>query len=637
MLQNLRDQTQGTGFKVLVGFLVVALLFGFGVSGVFGGADPKIATVGDFDITQNVLALETDREKARLLSRAGPDFDINSIDTLQLQEYSLNQVISRQVMYQTANELGVAVSPEVVNDELVNAEAYQVDGQFNEAVYRQQVNALRYTPAGFVEEFTNALGTQQLQAAIFDTASLPEWELAQIVRVVNQRRDLAFLALRVDDYLDQVEVSEDEIALRYEEEQTAYMTELKVDAQYIELSVDDLLDDPEVIVEQSDIVQTYNAERDQALSSEQRDSSHILIQINSNRDEAAALELATEVSTRLSAGEDFAALAQEFSEDPGSATNGGSLGALGKGIFDPAFEDALWALETVGEATGPVLTDFGYHIIRLDEIVASTYPPLEELAEGIETRMRREVAAGLFADRALEIERSVYDEGYSLNETAGALGLTVASAQGVARSTPPLALNDPALMAALFSDEVLDGRNSEPVEVGGERIVVVRVENQIEPQPIALQDVTAQIRDELAREKAIAAIERDRASAFESLQSGVAVAEVAEQIGGEWRTFELAGRGGSSAIPPEVIERAFAMARPAPGAKSVSSVDLADGAAIVTVTRVVQGDINTTTEAEMQELRRLTESRAARFDFQGFFQAAEKDLNVNRPASSPAS
>lgn len=637
MLQNLREQTQGTGFKVLVGFLVVALLFGFGVSGVLGGPDPKIATVGDFDITQNVLALETDREKARLLSRAGPDFDLNSIDTLQLQEYALNQVISRQVMYQTAGDLGVAVSPDVVNDELVNAEAYQVDGQFNEAVYRQQVNMLRYTPAGFVEEFSNALGTQQLQSAIFDSATLPEWELAQIIRVVSQRRDIAFLALRVGDYLDEVEVSDEEIALRYEEEQAAFMTELKVDAQYIEFGIDDLVDDPSVTVSEEDILTTYNAERDQALSSEQRDSSHILISINAERDEAAALELATEISTRLIGGEEFAALAEQFSEDPGSAGNGGSLGAVGKGIFDPAFEDALWALESAGQATGPVLTEFGYHIIQLDEIVASTYPPLEELAEGIESRMRREAAASLFADRALEIERSVYDEGYSLSETATALGLSVANVQSVARSAPPLALNNPAVMDALFSDEVLDGRNSEPVEVDGERVVVVRVENQIQPEPIALEDVSSQIRDTLAREKAISSIERDRAAAFESLESGASAGEVAQQVGGEWRTFELAGRGGSSAIPPEVVERAFAMPRPAAGGKSIASVDLADGSALVTVTRVVQGDINTTTEVEMQELRRLTESRSARFDFQGFFQAAEKELDVNRPARSPAS
>ena len=632
MLQNLRDQTQSSGFKILIGLIVFALVFGFGVSGVFGGGEPTIAEVGDFEINQNVLALEAEREKMRRLSRAGPDFDPASMDTLEIQQSALNQLINRQVLYQTAADLGVAVGPDVVNDELVNAEAYQVNGQFNEALYRQQLQALRYTPVGFVDEFANALGTEQLQNAIVDSASMPEWELAEIIRVVNQRRDLAYLMLSVDDYVEDIEVSDEEISLRYEEDQTAYMTELAVDAQYLELSIDDLIDDPSISILAEDLQAAYEADRQAALGDEQRDSAHILVAVNDDRNEAAALALITEVQTRLQEGEEFATLAAEFSEDPGSAPTGGSLGTVGKGIFDPAFENALWALEEVGDVTEPVLSSFGYHIIRLDGIVAPTYPDFEMVKEDIETRLRREEAMVLFGERALEIERSVYDEGYSLDETAAAQGLTVGSAERVRRSTPDIKLGHPDLLEILFSDEVLDGRNSEPVEIDGDRIVVVRVANTYAPEPIPLADVEADISAALAREKAIAAIVVDEEEALAKLQEGASVTEVAESLGQQWRTFELASRGGSPEIPFEVISAAFSMPRPAEGDKSVDSVELANGAALVTVTRVVQGDINTTTDVELANIRRLTQARAARYDFQSFYQGAEERVGVARPS-----
>ena len=138
MLQQLRDQTQSTGFKVLVVALILVLtLFGFGATAVFTGGDPEVAQVGNFEITQSMLATETERERIRELSRRGPDFDPSSIDRLELQQYVLQQLIGRSVLSEANSLLGVAVSEQYINRELVNSPAYQVDGVFNEDVYRQ--------------------------------------------------------------------------------------------------------------------------------------------------------------------------------------------------------------------------------------------------------------------------------------------------------------------------------------------------------------------------------------------------------------------------------------------------------------------------------------------------------------------
>ncbi len=637
MLQKLRDQTQNTGFKILVVAIILVLtLFGFGATNMFLGADPEVAQVGDYEITQSLLAVETEREKRRLLGRMGPDFDPSSIDQLQLQQYALQQLISRRVLIQTATGMGLATPEDVVNEELVNAPAYQLDGTFNEAIYRQQVQALGYSPVDFIADFGAMMTSEQLRQGVMESTAFADWELAEVVRVINQRRDLAYLPLTIDLFIDQVNVSEEEVALRYEENAGDYMTELKVDASYISLKVDDLQDDPSIEVEDSQLTQLYEEQREQALGAEQRDSSHILLQVNGERTEQQALDEISAIRERLMAGADFATLAEETSEDPGSAANGGSLGPVGKGIFDPAFEQALWALSETGDVSEPVLSSFGYHIVRLDEIVIPEYPAFEEQRDQLEEQIRRSHAHDLFADRVLELERSVYDERSSLSGSAEALAMNLVQAGVVSRGEPgddPL-IGNQAVLDALFSDEVLGGDNSEPVELmDGEQVVVVRVDQQYAPEPIPLTDVAASIREQILREKARAAIDVAQADGMARLAAGDPVGDIADSLGSAWRSFEQAGRIAQNVeIPQQVLNAGFDLPRPTAGEKSIGSTELDDGAALITVTRVLQGDINTTTDTELNEMRGMAEGRVSRMDFSAFYRAAQQALGVDQPA-----
>lgn len=637
MLQKLRDQTQNTGFKILVVAIILVLtLFGFGATNMFLGADPEVAQVGDYEITQSLLAVETEREKRRLLGRMGPDFDPSSIDQLQLQQYALQQLISRRVLIQTATGMGLATPEDVVNEELVNAPAYQLDGTFNEAIYRQQVQALGYSPVDFIADFGAMMTSEQLRQGVMESTAFADWELAEVVRVINQRRDLAYLPLTIDLFIDQVNVSEEEVDLRYEENAGDYMTELKVDASYISLKVDDLQDDPSIEVEDSQLTQLYEEQREQALGAEQRDSSHILLQVNGERTEQQALDEISAIRERLMAGADFATLAEETSEDPGSAANGGSLGPVGKGIFDPAFEQALWELSETGDVSEPVLSSFGYHIVRLDEIVIPEYPAFEEQRDQLEEQIRRSHAHDLFADRVLELERSVYDERSSLSGSAEALAMNLVQAGVVSRGEPgddPL-IGNQAVLDALFSDEVLGGDNSEPVELmDGEQVVVVRVDQQYAPEPIPLTDVAASIREQIQREKARAAIDVAQADGMARLAAGDPVGDIADSLGSAWRSFEQAGRIAQNVeIPQQVLNAAFDLPRPTAGEKSIGSTELDDGAALITVTRVLQGDINTTTDTELNEMRGMAEGRVSRMDFSAFYRAAQQALGVDQPA-----
>ncbi|MEQ9450891.1 MAG: SurA N-terminal domain-containing protein [Pseudomonadales bacterium] len=641
MLQKLRDQTQNTGFKILVGAIIVVLtLFGFGATNLFTGADPEIAAVGDFSITQNVLAVETERERMRILNRMGPEFDPANIDRQQLSEYVIQQVINRQIIYQTAEELGIQVPQEEVNETLTSSPAYQVDGQFNESIYRQTLQTLGYSPVEFLQEFTSALSSETLQQGVSESLAMTDWELGELIRVINQRRDLAYLPLTVANYLDQVEVNDEEVRLRYEEDEATFMTELALDVEYLSLSVDALVDalqdDERLTVTDQELQVQYDEERASALRDEQRDSSHILVSVNAERDDQAALALIEDAARRIAAGEDFAAVAEEISEDPGSAQAGGSLGPVGKGIFDPAFETALWALAEAGDISEPVRSSFGYHLIRLDEIVDKEYPSLESQREALTETIQRVKAQDIFADMARELEERAYDEQVSLTQTADALELELQVARQVTQATSEGKLSVPALQDAAFSEAVLAGENSNAIALGEDEMVVLRVAEQYPPELKPFAEVEAEIRDNLQREKALALIEEYKARGLEMLEAGASTAEIALELGSSWETYEAAGRSPSNAqeaeLPNEVRTFAFSLPRPPQGEKSVGVVDLADGAALVTVTRVVQGDIDSTLAQETEELRRAAVSRGARLDFQSLLQAAEQSLGVERPA-----
>ncbi|MEZ7818166.1 MAG: SurA N-terminal domain-containing protein [Pseudomonadales bacterium] len=645
MLQQLRDQTQSTPFKVLVVAIILVLtLFGFGATNIFLGGDPTVAQVGDFDITETVLNVETEREKGRILSQVGPDFDPNDIDRIKLQQSALGQLINRQVLYQTAADLGIKVSSDEVNEQLLTSPVYQIDGKFNEGIYRQQLQMLGYQPVEFLREYQGVLSAEQLRSGVAEGSLVPDWEVAEALRILEQRRDFAYLSLDVAAYAAAVEVTDEEIEARYADDRSLYMTPLTIDVEYVRLAVADLASDLEVDVSDEELSAMYEIDRAAASSADARDSSHILIQTNDGVDEAAALQRINEIAGRISQGENFAAVAKETSEDLGSAEQGGSLGLAGKGIFEVAFEEALWELTTLGQVSAPVQTEFGFHLIQLNNIIVTEYPSFENELPILRERVKTELAEEQYSDQLDQLERSSFDERFSLQTTAAELDLPVVQMSGLTEDFSPsvaegdepaaseLLLSNPDLLQALFSEVVLGGENSEMIQVSDTESVVVRVAKQYEPMEIALVEVTAIIQAQLRNEKGLAALEEAKLDALTALAANTGFSEVATTLGQRWVTLEGVARvKGVENVPLEILQEAFRLPRPTTGEKSIGSADFAQGSALVVVTEVTPGDVNATTDTQLEQFRQIIGSRVERAELTAFFQAAESAIGVVRP------
>ena len=633
MLQKLRDQTQSLVFKVLVGIIIFVLaIFGFGAFNLFITTDPAIASVNGDDITQTMLATEAERERRRMAAQFGADFDPNLIDPLRLQNVVLDQLIGRMLLQQATADLGIGASQKQIASSIRTNPIFHIDNKFEETNYRRVVQYMGYDPKSFLEVTEEQIALQQLRSGIIDSAFLTDWELRQHARILNQRRDLAYLAFTQDAFAGQIEVNDEAIALRYEENQLQYLTEENVDITYVELLSSDLINDPAVVVTEEDIRDTYETDKAAAPDEEQRNSRHILLQIGDLRSAVDAQAELMILRDRIEAGESFAELAQEHSEDIVSAAAGGELGAVAAGVFDADYDSVLFALNE-GEVSQPVQTELGYHLIKLESIEITKYPTFDELRAEIEDRLRRLQASQLFTDRIRELDNLAFEQPESLSGISEALGLEIKNAQGISRTTGSGIFGNVQLREAMFSDEVLlNGYNSAAVEYIENRAVVARVGNRHEPEPIPLEEVSEEIKSVIVAELARAEIDVAHTAALARIKAGESVAEVADDHGLQWQTVELARRT-QPGVPREVLQTAFSLERPADEvAKVVGEASSVTGEKyVVTVTRVEDGDVSTMAESEINTVRRLLSNRVSNVDFEGFYRTLENDASISRP------
>ncbi len=634
MLQELRNQTQSLGFKVLAGAIIVVLtLFGFGATNLFLASDPTIAAIGDYEITETVLERETERERRKLLFQVGEDFDPNSIDRLKLREYALEQLITKEVLFQTAENLNIRTSKALVDQRLLDNPVYQKNGLFDEPTYLQQVQMLGYSPIQFVNEYGRSLSAELLRTGIASSSFTSDWEVEEAIKLLTQKRDVAYLLFGLEKFKEGVEVSEAEIKERYDEELDLYMTDISLELEYLGLSVESLTSDASLEISEEDILVAWKDGQDEAIENAQRASSHILVSIDSDRTESEALEAVNSIYQDLSKGADFEVLAKELSDDAGSSRAGGSLGSAGKGVFAPEFEEALWSLEKEGSISQPVKTEFGYHIIRLDGLQEVDYPGLEESRGDLTATLREELARELFTEKMLELERLSYDERYSLSETAKELKGSVVVANDITMNNQGEHnewLSDLDLLDSLFDEASVVGENGPMFEIDDDRAVVVRVVSRSEPEPISIEEVSGNIQESIRNEKAEIAILEAKADAFDKLIEGVSVTEVASENGLRWSVHELAVRTGNQEIPQEILNVAFELPRPAELEKSVGEVSLANGTAIVTVTRVQDGDPMALPDEELAQIKDGLKTRNDRVSLNSFFIAAQSEVGLER-------
>ncbi|HET9679037.1 MAG TPA: SurA N-terminal domain-containing protein, partial [Gammaproteobacteria bacterium] len=559
MLQSIRDRTSGWVAVAIIGLLIIPFAF-WGIGDYFGlVATNSVATVNGQEISQGSFQQRYQNQYQRLAQIFGERFDPEMIDESQLRRETLKQMINRMLLMQQVEEGGYAVSDEQLIAKIQEYPQFSQNGEFSMERYRTQLSFSGLTPALFERGLRRDLKVQQLGQAVTNSAFVTDEALAQAAVLQNQQREMAWLRIPAAGFVESVEITDTQIEDYYAANQQAFMADEEVSIAWLEITGEDLA--TEFAAPEDELRALYEQRKQALLQQAERQASHILISVPDSAD-AAAWEEATktlqELRDQLANGADFAALAKEYSDDPGSAAQGGDLGWVSRGMMVMPFEKALFALDEKGAVSEPVRTNYGMHLIKLTDIRKPDIPAFADMRDELAAQYSAEQIEEAFYKRAEKLTELTYANPDSLQPAAEALGLEIQQLNGITRTAGSGIAVNAEVRQTLFNGELIESRiNSDPIELGDNHVVVVRVTGHTPATAKPLDAVRDTIVQQLRQQKAAEQAEQVAAAVVEQVKGGATLADVAAEKNLEFQKPRFISRR-ASALPPGLSQAVFA-------------------------------------------------------------------------------
>ncbi|MGH8447928.1 SurA N-terminal domain-containing protein [Pseudomonas sp.] len=623
MLQNIRDNSQGWIAKTIIG-IIVALMAFTGIEAIFQASTNNkqdVAKVNGEEITQTELSQAVDMQRRQLMQQLGKDFDASLLDEKLLRDAALKGLIDRKLLLQGAANSKFGFSEAALDQVILQTPEFQVDGKFNAERFDQVIRQLGYSRMQFRQMLTQEMLIGQVRAGIAGSGFVTDAEVLAFARLEKQTRDFATVNIKADPAA--VKLTDDEVKAYYDQHAKEFMTPDQVVVDYLELKKSSFFD--QVTVKDDELQAAYQKET--ANLAEQRRAAHILIEVNDKVTEAQAKAKIEEIQARLAKGEKFEALAKEFSQDPGSANNGGDLGFAGPGVYDPDFETALYALNK-DQVSAPVRTTFGWHLIKLLGVEAPQVPSFASLKDKLTRELKTQQVEQRFVEATKQLEDAAF-EASDLAQPASDLKLTVHTSAPFGREGGEGIAANRAVVTAAFSPEVLDeGANSTAIELDPETIVVLRAKEHLKPAQLPLEKVSAAIRTQMTKERASAAAKAHADELIASLRDGKT--PLNQPVDGQaWKVTEAATRS-AEAIDPTVLQALFRMPKPASKDKpTFTTVTLADGSLMIVRLNGVN-EAAAPSDEEKAQYRRFLASRIGQQDFAAYRKQLETQADIKK-------
>ncbi|AZE67951.1 peptidyl-prolyl cis-trans isomerase D [Pseudomonas synxantha] len=623
MLQNIRDNSQGWIAKTIIG-IIVALMAFTGIEAIFqasGNNKQDVAKVNGEEITQTELSQAVDMQRRQLMQQLGKDFDASLLDEKLLRDAALKGLIDRKLLLQGAADSKFGFSEAALDQVILQTPEFQVDGKFSAERFDQVIRQLGYSRMQFRQMLTQEMLIGQVRAGIAGSGFVTDAEVLAFARLEKQTRDFATVNIKADPAA--VKLTDDEVKAYYDQHAKEFMTPDQVVIDYLELKKSSFFD--QVTVKDDELQAAY--EKETANLAEQRRAAHILIEVNDKVTEAQAKAKIEEIQARLAKGEKFEALAKEFSQDPGSANNGGDLGFAGPGVYDPDFETALYGLKQ-DQVSAPVRSAFGWHLIKLLGVEAPEVPSFASLKDKLTRELKTQQVEQRFVEATKQLEDAAF-EASDLAQPASDLKLTVHTSAPFGREGGEGVAANRAVVTAAFSPEVLDeGANSSAIELDPETIIVLRAKEHLKPAQLPLEKVEAAIRTQMTKERASAAAKAHADELIASLRDGKTALD--QPIDGQaWKVTEAATRGQES-IDPAVLQALFRMPKPAAKDKpTFATVTLRDGSLVIVRLNGVN-EAAAPTDEEKTQYRRFLASRIGQQDFAAYRKQLETQADIKK-------
>ena len=563
MLSNIRNKSKGWIAYLIIGLITIPFAL-FGIQSYLGGSSNSIiASVDGEEILLTTYYTKLNLEQRNLQQQYGSNYSAE-IDTA-LRQMLIEGMIQEKLLDNYANSLELVTLDEEVRAFILANELFQVEGVFSEERYNQLLRLNSYTPLSYEESQAKLMKQEQLKRNLVHSAFLTSQQVEKIKALAGQQRYASFIVLSTEKYMDQVSVTQDQVVEYFDTNQSSFVELPKIKVNYIELSLDDIKE--QEAADEETLRSLYDDDKEIFTNPEQRSAQHILVEER---------ELAESLLEEIQQGADFSELARIHSIDASTKDSGGDLGYFERDIMVPEFDKVVFEMD-IGELSEVVETDYGFHIIKLTEVQPENIKSFEESREQLASLHQKKAAQKKLYSLQEELGNLAYED--PLDLVAEQLDLELEASDYFSRTSEEY---EEQFVSAAYSDLVLnEGENSDVIELGQDRFVVLNLAEQIPERQKTLDEVQTQITDILKTieaKKIIDDLAADISSALSNGENTKAEALIAEN---ELKWSEPNWISRSSELPLNMTSMIFKMAKPSTGESVYSSNSLNENISIV--------------------------------------------------------
>ena len=623
MLTKIREKSQGAFAGVILTVICVPFVL-WGINNYINdGQEAPVASVGKKDFFQRDVNKAYEKYQQSLGGLA--------VDEATIKSQALSKLIKDEVLLQYVHAKGLTITDDTIRDFVHTLPYFQTDAKFDETKYKQLLSSQRMSSNEFVSQIKNALVMEQFQQSILNSSFVTPYDLERVFKIQNQQRDVEYVTIPVIAITETP--SDDTVNAYYQAHQTQYQLPEQVSVEYIELTLEDLAKTIEVTDEK--VKAFYDEQSAQYSTPERRKISHILFEINDKQDEKTALEKANNAKTALTT-KDFSVVANELSEDKLTGKNGGDLGLFNAGVMEKDFDNAAMALKQ-GEVSVPVKSPFGYHLIKVTELKPAEIKPFESVKAEVAKAYQKSQAENLFYQQGESLTEISYQNSDNLQAAANQLNLTIKKTSLFTQAQGEGIFADEKVRSVAFSDEVLQGTNSTPIEVSTDHLVVLRLLEHKAAENKPLADI---------KENVIKAVQAEQAQQHvietaKNIKSKLLAGEVFEKIATEYK-FPIQKAAGLTRMKKDfnvvLNEAIFKAAKPITDKPTVFSVALpTHEQVVVNLTKVQDGVISEDDKKRTEMAKKNISKAIGDSEFNALINTLEEkaDVEINLP-STPA-
>ena len=627
MLETIREKFTGWIAALIIGAISIALVISFGNMNQTPLEQDVVITVNDREIT----LVDYREEYTNQLLQFQEVFGDEIPESLEftIQESATENLIMKTLLNDYVDAQGYRVSPEYVAELITTNPNFQLGEGFNRENYQAILSSQGVSQSKYENDLRIELQINQLRRGLIESSFITPSEFRRFVELQMEERDGQYLLIPSSKFTDQVSLDKEVVSTFYTENITSFMTEEEIDVEFLSIDTEEIAQSIEF--SPLDVEQYYKENIERFRSNEERKSSHILISFDDEVIEDAALEQSKDILLRIKGGESFEELAQEFSDDSGSATNGGDLGWAEPGLFVSEFDQVLYALE-IGEISDPVKTQFGYHIIRLDDVKEGRKKEFAEIEEELTEEYSQLLAEDRLYDLAEQLDDLALQAYNELDTVADRLALELNQISAITKNGSTFLNQQPELIDILFSSSSIEQSENTPVYEFNNSIVVARVVNHRLPETKSFSEVEDEIANLLTAQNSIEIANETAAQMLGLLSSGKTMTELSDLYQLELKEFNELKRN-DDALPGAVMDAVFATLKNKIGSNHYSTVATGEDVYVFEVLRLNSGRLDNYNDQERDSGKIALAEQLGTYEMASFAKElrenAEVEINLN--------